>query len=114
MVICSKCGREVKKVVKGLCVNSCYHTVWGLNNPDKYEAEKENIKKRVGVIRRREIRISEVSELKRKYTKKYYINIPNTCDMLKQHASDLKDDPERLSTEFLQKIIGVKCKKELK
>lgn len=33
----------------------------------------------------------------------------STCDILKQHAVDLKDDPERLSTKFLQKILGVKC-----
>ena len=31
------------------------------------------------------------------------------CNILKDHAHDLKDDPERLSTEFLQKMIGVKC-----
>ena len=33
----------------------------------------------------------------------------SVCDTLKQHARDLKNDPERLSTEFMQKIIGVKC-----
>lgn len=31
------------------------------------------------------------------------------CNTLKKHAEDLEDDPERLSTEFMQKIIGVKC-----
>jgi len=31
------------------------------------------------------------------------------CNILKQHAKELKDDPERLSTEFMQKLIGVKC-----
>ena len=31
------------------------------------------------------------------------------CSVLKDHAEDLKDDPERLSTEFLQRLIGVKC-----
>lgn len=31
------------------------------------------------------------------------------CDTLKKHAKDLKDDPERLSTEFMQKMIGVNC-----
>jgi transposase-like protein len=33
-----------------------------------------------------------------------------TCRILKKHAEDLKDDPERLSTKFLQDLIGVKCK----
>lgn len=31
------------------------------------------------------------------------------CTILKDHAESLKDDPERLSTEFLQRLIGVKC-----
>lgn len=32
------------------------------------------------------------------------------CNTLKKHADDLKDDPERLSTEFMQNLIGVECK----
>lgn len=31
------------------------------------------------------------------------------CKILKNHAADLRDDPERLSTEFLQTLIGYKC-----
>ena len=34
----------------------------------------------------------------------------SVCTILKEHAHDLKNDPERLSTTFMQKIIGVKCK----
>jgi len=34
----------------------------------------------------------------------------STCDILKQHAEELREDPERLSTNFLQKMIGVECK----
>lgn len=37
-----------------------------------------------------------------------------TCSILQKHAEDLKDDPEHLSTAFLQKIIGIKCKKNNK
>jgi|LGVE01.1.fsa_nt_gb hypothetical protein len=33
----------------------------------------------------------------------------STCNILKQHAEELKNDPERLSTKFMQKMIGVKC-----
>lgn len=33
----------------------------------------------------------------------------NVCNTLKKHADDLKDDPERLSTEFMQNLIGVQC-----
>lgn len=34
----------------------------------------------------------------------------NTCTILKDYSSDLRDDPERLSTKFLQNLIGVECK----
>jgi len=33
------------------------------------------------------------------------------CNILKEHYKDLKDDPERLRTKFLQNLIGVKCKR---
>ncbi len=33
----------------------------------------------------------------------------STCNILKKHAELLKDDPQRLSTEFIQKLIGSKC-----
>lgn len=33
----------------------------------------------------------------------------SACRVLKKHAEDLKDDPERLSTKFMQDLIGVKC-----
>jgi hypothetical protein len=31
------------------------------------------------------------------------------CDIIKQHHEEMKDDPEHLSTEFLQKLIKVDC-----
>ena len=34
----------------------------------------------------------------------------SVCDILKNHADELKDDPERLSTSFLQRLIGIECK----
>ena len=34
----------------------------------------------------------------------------DTCDTLKDHHEDLKHDPESLSTEFIQQLIGSKCK----
>lgn len=33
----------------------------------------------------------------------------STCTILKAHNEMLKNDPERLTTGFLQKLIGVKC-----
>ena len=34
-----------------------------------------------------------------------------TCEILKKHHKTLKKDPERLSTEFMQKLIGIDCDK---
>jgi len=34
----------------------------------------------------------------------------STCSTIRKHHENMKDDPERLSTEFLQNILGRKCK----
>ncbi len=34
----------------------------------------------------------------------------SVCKILENHHLELRDDPERLTTEFLQSLIGVKCK----
>ena len=31
------------------------------------------------------------------------------CRILKKHHEEMKDDPEHLTTGFLQKVIGVEC-----
>ena len=33
----------------------------------------------------------------------------STCTILKQHHEELRDDPEHLTTDFIQGLIGVKC-----
>lgn len=33
------------------------------------------------------------------------------CNMIKKHHEEQKDDPEHLTTEFMQKILGRRCKK---
>lgn len=35
----------------------------------------------------------------------------DVCEILAQHHEDMKDDPERLSTEFIKNIVGVDCKR---
>jgi len=32
-----------------------------------------------------------------------------TCYIIKQHHEEMKNDPEHLTTEFIQKIVGRKC-----
>ena len=34
------------------------------------------------------------------------------CKIIKQHHKDLKDDPNRISTQFLQNLIGVDCQEK--
>jgi len=31
------------------------------------------------------------------------------CDIIRHHHEEMKDDPERLSTEFIQTLVGRKC-----
>ena len=33
------------------------------------------------------------------------------CEILKKHHKTLKEDPEHLSTEFIQELIGIDCTK---
>lgn len=41
--------------------------------------------------------------------KEEIFNHKKACNLLKRHHEDLKYDPERLTTSFLQKIIGIDC-----
>lgn len=33
----------------------------------------------------------------------------NVCGIIKQHHEEMKDDPERLTTDFIQDLINVNC-----
>jgi len=35
----------------------------------------------------------------------------SACDILKDHHDDLQSDPERLTCDFMKKIIGINCEK---
>jgi hypothetical protein len=35
----------------------------------------------------------------------------STCDIIKKHHEILSEDPERLSSDFIQKMIGIDCSK---
>jgi len=51
------------------------------------------------------------SKLHSKIPPVYTINKNQSpCNILQQHAKELVNDPERLSTKFLKGIIGAKCK----
>ena len=38
----------------------------------------------------------------------------SACEIIKNHHGDMKDDPERLTTDFLLKLINIECKGENK
>ena len=35
-----------------------------------------------------------------------------TCEIIKKHHEDMEGDPESLTTEFIQQIIGRKCEED--
>ena len=87
---CKTCGEIKTYYAKGLCMlcyrrekTSNYYKKMKQENPEKYN---------------KHVKTSLAEFTKRK-----------TCNIIKKHHEDMKDDPEALSTEFIQKIIGVKC-----
>lgn len=58
----------------------------------------------------------KTDETRRIYLHKYYMKHGNltlrkeTCNLIREHHETMKDDPEHLPTEFIQTIIGIKCK----
>ena len=129
-MVCSICGCE-KILAKGLC-NKCYQKKRLQDNPDLYVKKKkyiaeyqkthpEKVKQWKENYKNKDI--ERYNKLRRLYIQKYYERNPekkiesfermherNVCKILKKHTDDLKDDPERLSTEFIQNLIGIKRK----
>ncbi len=127
MVICTCGKREI--VVKGLC-SACYMKKRRKEHPEMYETMKERQRKwrkeHPDIIKKRNLEWrknnpEKVNAIQKRYLdnhpEKKAIGLENLrksviCNILKKHSIDLKDDPERLSTEFLQNIIGIKCKRD--
>lgn len=65
---------------------------WRKNNPEKYAEQKRNQSKRYHE------RIAAGEDLNHHH--------PTVTKTLKKHKKDLKDDPERLSDEFIQAMLG--------
>lgn len=79
--ICIKCGKN--KVFTGNMCNTCYQYTL-------YHTTK-----------------------RRHDNKQHTILLPNriasTCKTIRKHHGEMKDDPEHLTTEFIQQMINVKC-----
>jgi hypothetical protein len=52
-------------------------------------------------------------QVRRKFVVKESIQGSSCCTILKSHAELLKDDPERLSTDFIKKMSKCDCKKQV-
>jgi len=137
---CTQCGIKKPIIAKGLC-SSCYSKQWLKDNPEKHELRKikqkekarewklKNPEKTQEYIKNWRINNPErYKELRKAQNLRYLerhpekkaeslknlnerINKLRTCNILKKHAEEMKDDPEHLSTKFLQKLIGINCKK---
>lgn len=73
----------------------------------------KRIKELKSRCKEREIKHEEIHKRLSQWEGDYYERREKSvCTTLKRHASDLKDDPERLSTEFMQNLIGIKYKEK--
>jgi hypothetical protein len=55
--------------------------------------------KRIKRVRRRVPKLAQVPETR----------VSETCRILQAHHTAMKDDPDHLTTEFIQKLVGVEC-----
>lgn len=115
MVECEVCKRIVESLITGKCVR-CYKREWRENNKDKiierrrtYYQENKDILAEKGKLWQEENK-DRWNEIQRKSIQKRNKNL--TCNILKAHHEELKDDPERLSTDFINQLIGTKCNVE--
>ena len=85
----------------------------GKSKPASEETRKKISESNTGKKRTEEVTRRKMSEAQ----KKRYGTDPNaptgreiTCEIIKRHHETLKEDPDHLPTEFIQKLIGIECK----
>jgi len=112
-MVCLECGVD-EIWAKGLC-RSCYGREWYKNNTEKVrQTNKEWKQQNKEKHKEHSKRYYENNKEKvAKYRKNHYKKRPKSgsqiCKIIKKHHDDMKDDPESMSTEFIQKMIGVDC-----
>ena len=112
---CSQCGTKsslTSPIIKSLCL-PCRSKEWELKY--KHECEEKNLKHRLTYLKQKKSKLLEQEDKRLKdlkYLKKNKEKKLNTktCKILKEHVKEMKNDPEHLTTKFMQKLIGIKCK----
>ena len=89
-----------------------------LSEEQRRERTSEETRRKIGDAKRGQLVTEETRKKMSVSHKKRWGVDPNTptgreiaCEILKKHHETLKEDPERLSTEFMQKLIGIDCDK---
>lgn len=74
------------------------HNNWKMRNPEKLKECVSSWK-------------SRNHEKVKQYVKRSYQRRQqkDCCEIIRQHHEDLKDDPERLSSDFIKSLVRVKC-----
>ena len=104
MFFCNVCGNNTKHYGKGMC-HKCYDLKWQeFGSPERQQRTQKRANAFALACERCKLGVVDAKTLRAK----------STCTLLKLHHEDLKDDPESLSLEFLQQIIGIKCDKQEK
>lgn len=133
-MICRLCGEEKPHNAHGMC-KKCYdregyikrmasgaykpHTIKCIDCHVVYKsATKNTLRCRSCHIKYKKQKIvcTSCGELKKHAAKqlckscydKYYTK-RKTCGILKKHHEDMKNDPEALTTEFIQEMVNVDC-----
>lgn len=106
-----ECGNEII-VAKGLC-KKCYNKSYNIKHSYKSWSDEQK-KKNTERLKK----YYKKPEVKEKFKVIWKVNNDKrikkeTCNILKKHAEDLRNDPEHLTTDFLQNMIGIKCKKDI-
>jgi len=77
---------------------------WRDNNPEKYRIINNKGGDKYRSKRENKDKINKAQREHRQHIKE-----GAACDIIKKHSEDMKDDPERLTTEFMKSIVNIEC-----
>lgn len=105
MFICSICQKQKSHYAKGMC-KACYEKKRKHNNDHCAELQKIHSKKYYDAHKAEILnRVKTRYQIYKKADPRFRMN--DASDILRDHEEALKDDPDRLSVEFIRGLIGV-------